>query len=94
MLQSATRDAPEASRSSAGPVTRAIRQSDITVCAWGLNGILRDRHRKVTDLLIRLGLEDRLCRLVLTATGIPGHPLYLSKALPPTPWRPSEVRAA
>jgi hypothetical protein len=52
----------------------------LVVCAWGCNGLFRDRHRKVLDLL---GGRRKLLCLELTKDHLPKHPLYLRADLVP-----------
>lgn len=67
-------------------IEAAVRQSDLTVCAWGAHGALQDRALRVIDMLSCRGLGGRLYTLTLTASGHPGHPLYLRGDLRPQPF--------
>lgn len=67
-------------------IEAAVRQSDLTICAWGAHGELQGRNRKVIDLLKDRGLAVQLHTLRRTASGEPGHPLYLPKDLRPAFW--------
>lgn len=54
--------------------------SDMTVCAWGNPGPVKDRALHVRGLLS----EHHYLRL--NKDGSPGHPLYLPKSLTPKVW--------
>ena len=51
------------------------KKADITVAAWGNNGILYSRDKKILSLLPNL-----MC-LKVNKSGQPAHPLYLKKDL-------------
>lgn len=59
-----------------------VQAADLVVAAWGTHGAHLDRGIAVRD-----ALPPKLHCLALTKEGHPGHPLYLSKALTPTPWK-------
>ena len=52
----------------------------LTVFAWGVHGVWRERDREVIDLL-----GEGFC-LGVTKDGIPRHPLYLRKTCAPSPF--------
>jgi hypothetical protein len=54
--------------------------SDMTVCAWGQPGPVKERALHVRGLL-----PEAHC-LKLNKDGSPGHPLYLPKVLTPQVW--------
>lgn len=64
----------------------AVADSEITICAWGAHGALRDRGRNLRRRLVATGYGDRLHVLKLNRDGNPSHPLYLLDALDPSPW--------
>lgn len=55
-------------------ITRAARESNLFICAWGLHGALRERDREVLSRLLN---TTKLCCLGTTAGGYPRHPLLL-----------------
>lgn len=60
------------------------RRAELTVCAWGAHGKLRDRSAFVVCRLVNAGVS--IHHLGLTKAGQPRHPLYLPGDLQPTPW--------
>lgn len=60
------------------------RRCALVVCAWGNDGVHRERDQSVVRLLRLNGVK--LHYLGLTKHGCPKHPLYLSKSLQPQPW--------
>jgi hypothetical protein len=62
---------------------------DLTVLAWGAAG--GDRGRRVQHLFHQRSL--RLCRLAVTKSGQPAHPLYLRADLVPVPVVPEPAQA-
>ena len=64
-------------------ILRAVRQTEHTVCAWGVHGALQDRQTVVLRLL--RPFADRLWMLRLSQGGFPRHPLYLLRTLQPQP---------
>lgn len=60
-----------------------VRECQLVVCAWGVNGLMGGRDRQVLSLLH----EYPLYALKVTQTGHPSHPLYLKKELKPIEWR-------
>ncbi len=61
----------------------AALQSHQVVCAWGNEGKILNRGRKVIELL-RFADQQPLC-LRMTKAGQPEHPLYLSYSIHPFP---------
>lgn len=55
------------------------KEAQVVVCAWGAHKLAPRRARQV------LGGVAGLSALKVTASGQPGHPLYLKKTLRPTP---------
>jgi len=84
---------PAAMKAAADPVgpgnDRAIadaaREAALVVCAWGNHALHRGRAARVLELLARTG--KALYVLKVNAGGEPAHPLYLSGALKPAPWK-------
>ena len=60
----------------------AAKESEQTICAWGIHGRYLDRGFIVKELLKPYNLHY----LRLTKCGQPNHPLYLPKALLPIKW--------
>lgn len=50
------------------------------VCAWGANGLKNGRGAAVARQLQAAGVQ--LCRLDVTATGQPGHPIARRRTVP------------
>lgn len=65
---------------------RLCAQADGVVAAWGTNGALDDRGRRVAELL-----ETQLWALDTTAAGHPIHPLYQPKDIEPESWDKSRL---
>jgi len=65
-------------------IDESARMSDLFVCAWGADGVHRNRCNVVESRLRRGGIELHMLRL--TKHGHPGHPLYLPKSLVPIRW--------
>ena len=55
-------------------------KASLTIVAWGSHGILNNRGRQVLDMI-----PEPYC-LSLNKDGQPGHPLYLSSTIRPTPY--------
>lgn len=62
------------------------RGASLVVCAWGNDGALGERWRRVVKLLTEAGVT--LHALKLTGQGRPSHPLYLPGDAVPFEWRP------
>lgn len=62
---------------------RAAERSALVVCAWGTHGAHQGRGRSVAAMLARC---RPLSALVVTASGHPGHPLYLPYTAQPFLW--------
>lgn len=62
-----------------GWLRRIREEADIVVCAWGAHALAARRARQC------LGGVEGLSALKRTASGQPGHPLYLKKTLRPVP---------
>lgn len=60
----------------------AADRSGMTLCAWGEHARHRGRSAAVRELLAGRPLHA----LKVNASGEPGHPLYLSYKLTPTPF--------
>lgn len=58
--------------------------ADMTVAAWGVHGVHRQRNAEVIALFANAKLT--LHCLGLTKDGHPRHPLYLRKTTQPLPW--------
>lgn len=58
-------------------IKHIVAKSKIIVCAWGNQGILKNRHEEVLKLI-----PDHHY-LKINASGQPSHPLYLSSSLLP-----------
>jgi hypothetical protein len=56
-------------------IVKLSKKADITVAAWGNNGNLHSRDKKVLNLIPNL-----MC-LKVNKSGQPAHPLYLNKNL-------------
>jgi hypothetical protein len=54
---------------------QVAEQSSLLVCAWGTNGTLNNRNRKVLELIQNTGREPHC--LERTKHGHPKHPLYV-----------------
>ena len=63
-------------------VARVIRLGGVVVAAWGADGAHRARSTQIRSSLRAYPLHI----LSLTASGEPGHPLYLRKTLRPQRW--------
>lgn len=55
-------------------------RAKVIIAAWGVNGSLLGRDKKVMELI------PELSYLKLTKNGYPSHPLYLPKTLKPIFW--------
>ena len=64
-------------------IERAVRNADLTVCAWGTKGGLLNRAAKVTQALSGHDLHA----LDITKDGHPKHPLYVRGDTEPTLYR-------
>jgi len=67
-------------------ILAAVARAALILCAWGDGGFLRNRGPAVAAWLRLDGC--RLHVLGQTRRGAPRHPLYLSYAARPVPWRP------
>lgn len=61
--------------------------ADVTIAAWGVHGVHKNRHIEVIALFANHNLQ--LQALGLTKAGHPRHPLYLPYSAKPQPWTPS-----
>jgi len=61
-------------------------RAELTVCAWGVHGHLRNRGDTVATMLKRHRPGSLHC-LGITKGGAPKHPLYLPKSAMPMPMR-------
>ncbi len=68
-------------------IARTAQRADKVVAAWGLHGLLMNRHADVSLMLTSIGIS--LSVLALSKSGIPKHPLYLSGDLEPLAWEPN-----
>jgi len=59
-------------------------EAALVVAAWGNDGAFRDRSRQVVEMMADAGVN--LMCLLMTRTGEPGHPLFLTKELRPIPF--------
>lgn len=83
---------PAALREAADPVgadndayiLEVAEESACIVCAWGVHGRYQQRGACVTRSLEQAGIQ--LYCLQLTASGEPGHPLYLGDQPGPVPY--------
>lgn len=68
-------------------IRRAVKRSDIVVCAWGAQAdrVQAGRARSVVAML--RALQVKPMHLGLTKGGQPKHPLYLPTSTMPTVWR-------
>jgi hypothetical protein len=64
-------------------IVRAVQQSKLVVCGWGMHGDLRGRGREVEKLIRSAGKVPHALRI--NSDGSPKHPLYLSYKLEPKP---------
>lgn len=60
-------------------VKNTVQNSDMTICAWGTNGSIKNQDKVILNLL---GDFD-LYALKITKYNFPSHPLYLSADLKP-----------
>lgn len=60
-----------------------IKRAPIVVCAWGDQGALRSRDRRVLKMICETGKTPHCLRI--TNRGYPEHPLYLPANLRPVP---------
>jgi hypothetical protein len=65
-------------------IREVVSQVQWIVCCWGTHGAYLNREKAVLELLAGCNLAA----LKVTKGGHPQHPLYLSKDLQPTLWRP------
>ncbi len=68
-----------------GAILKAVKNSDLTVAAWGVLGKLRGRDREVLELIG--SVRDLHC-LGTTKAGQPLHPLHQPKKLTPVVFCP------
>ena len=66
-------------------IRKTALNSNLVVCAWGIDGVLEGRDRFVNGVLARAGVKT-MC-FGLTAAGDPLHPLYLAKNRALIPYR-------
>lgn len=66
-------------------ILAAAKECPMRIAAWGTNGTLKDRDKKVLSMLAKDGIEVHA--LSVTQKGHPGHPLYLAKTCQPAPYR-------
>lgn len=66
-----------------GYIARWAGSSDLVVAAWGALGVIKQRCKEVLGELRELKVPVHA--LKLTASGQPGHPLYLPAHLVPLP---------
>lgn len=59
----------------------SARTCNMTICAWGTHGALRERGKRVLQLLRHAGVKPYALRV--SAKGHPCHPLYLPYSLQP-----------
>ena len=67
----------------------AALAADLVIVAWGVHATYLGREAVVRTLLADAGVAPHY--LALTKDGHPGHPLYLSGAAQPQPWRALRV---
>ncbi|MCR8725908.1 DUF1643 domain-containing protein [Frigidibacter sp. ROC022] len=67
-------------------MAEAVAWADRVLCAWGVHGALLHRDVEAAATLQNGGKP--LFHLGLTKAGAPRHPLYVSYAQAPQPWRP------
>ena len=77
------------SQSPVGPendehIMKGATSAGLVVCAWGNDGALYGRGRRVEDMLRKAGI--RLHHLGISNTGQPKHPLYLGYNVMPGLW--------
>lgn len=65
-------------------ISECARQADVIVCAWGNDGLYRNRSDRVRNML---KARYRLHFLRMTQKKEPWHPLYLPGRLVPLPYR-------
>lgn len=58
-------------------------QAEIVVCGWGNHGTLNGRGQRVMQMIREIGVEPHALRV--TGAGQPGHPLYVSYGIRPSP---------
>lgn len=63
----------------------AIRDCDISICAWGTHGNFRGTGKFVRNWIKR-SFPGKAHYLKLNSDGSPSHPLYLPYSLQPTRW--------
>lgn len=68
-----------------------VTWADDVLCAWGAHGAHLDQGRVTARGLA--AHRTKLTTLGLTKDGHPRHPLYVSYAQAPTPWRPEDFEA-
>ena len=56
----------------------------MVVCGWGIHGGHLSRGKAVAELLMQAGIQAHC--LTTTASGHPGHPLYVGYDVLPTPF--------
>ncbi|WP_419827677.1 DUF1643 domain-containing protein [Sphingomonas sp.] len=74
-----------------GVLTRAARNGEPVICAWGNHGQHLARDRAAVALASRAGADLRA--LAVNGNGSPKHPLYIPHCVTPQPWMP-EARLA
>lgn len=65
----------------------AVAKSAITICGWGAHKLAIPRAREIMAMLEQRGLTHKIHCLQQTKDGNPQHPLYISYAVQPKPWR-------
>ncbi|HEY3272691.1 MAG TPA: DUF1643 domain-containing protein [Methanocella sp.] len=64
-------------------ILKAVKESDLTIAAWGIHGPLRGRDREVLEMIA--SVRDLHC-LGTTKDRHPLHPLHQPKRLRPVPY--------
>lgn len=74
-------------------ILTAAGDADLVLCAWGNDGAIQGRAAQVLSRLLLAGHGEKPHHLGLTNEVQPRHPLYVSYAVAPVPWRfGTEVR--
>lgn len=64
-----------------GHIMKACLNARLVVCAWGTSPVATERARHVLGLIQTIGCDPHA--LALTASGAPGHPLFMQSSKKP-----------
>lgn len=69
-------------------ILRVAGEVDKIMCAWGVDGVHRNRSQEVVKMLTDAGHGTKLHAVKINRDGQPGHPLYVRKSISPFRYPP------